>query len=158
MYRSRADLVQLHDAQTLKMANRTHERKHIQNTHVHKHRGTIKQYQIYGTKHPRIPVPDCTAIFDTFGKLQTHRWITHNTRHIYRQLVTSNICPLCDSHYISKRICQAHITKVCGPRATDQTIRLLTESIVGREEETEKNKYNLRLRALRRPRPEPRGL
>ena len=89
---------------------------------------------------PAYQCPNCTSIFDTFGKLQTHRWRAHNTRNIYRQLVTSNICPLCNLTYISKRICQAHITKVCGPHATDQTIRLLTESVVGRKEEREVGK------------------
>ena len=62
----------------------------------------------------------------TIIKLQTHRLAAHNIRHPLRKLATTPTCPLCMTTYKNLRTCQEHISKVCGPRATAQTIRQLT--------------------------------
>jgi len=71
----------------------------------------------------------CTASFDTYGKLQTHRYQAHNIRHPLRRLATTPTCPLCSRTYKNLRTCQEHIATVCGLRATDQTIRILTQAL-----------------------------
>ena len=75
---------------------------------------------------PIYKCTECKAAFDDNAKLQTHRFAAHKIRHPLRKLVTTPTCPLCMITYKNLRTCQEHISKVCGPRATAQTIRQLT--------------------------------
>ena len=86
----------------------------------------------------------CTASFDTFAKLQTHKCKKLNIRNQLREIVTTPVCPLCNQNYKTIRNCQDHITKICGPKATPQTIQLLQPQYTKAQSDQEaKNKANL---------------
>ena len=65
---------------------------------------------------------------------------TTNTQ--MQEAQTTSICPLCNQNYKSSRNCQDHITKVCGPKATPQTIHLLQVQLTKAQAEQEARARN----------------
>jgi hypothetical protein len=70
----------------------------------------------------------CSERFESKARLATHQWSSHGLTNPIRQLVTSNICPLCKVTFKDIKQAKNHAQIICAPKRNPTIVAALLKA------------------------------